>query len=431
MKLDKRFLRKQLKNILAFTASLFLKKYKPLIVGVTGSVGKTSTKEAVYSVVRTEKRARRNHGNFNTEFGFPLTIFGDYTEAGRGWFWFFVLLRSWTHLLLPEFIAKYFYGRYPEVLVLEYAADKPGDIGHLVKIAPPNIAVVTAIGEVPVHVEFYKNPDEVAREKSRILTSLNSANHAILNADEERVRSLAEKTKAAVTTFGFSENADVKVSGFETKLESAGRGMPKRPVGISFKLENNGNFVPIRIGGTLGKSQAFAAAAAAAVGLRLGINLVQIADAFTYFQVPNQRVKLVAGVKESYVVDDSYNASPIATELAIETLSEIKAKRKIAVLGDMLELGEFSKGQHEKIGRLAASVFDVLITVGSISSDISHAAIEAGMPKGKVFHLETADEAEALLVEMIKKGDLILIKGSKAVGLKKVAEAARLGKIVF
>ncbi|MDP2629189.1 MAG: UDP-N-acetylmuramoyl-tripeptide--D-alanyl-D-alanine ligase [Candidatus Harrisonbacteria bacterium] len=424
------FLKGQLERWLALFARRIIRRFEPRIVGVTGSVGKTSTKEAIYTVLRGQKKARRNRGNFNTEFGFPMTIIGDYQTIGRFWFWLGVLVKGFLLAFLPRSFAQKLFGPYPEVLVLEYAADKPGDLKNLISIAKPDISVITAIGEVPVHLEFYEDLAQVLREKSRLIEALSSSGIAILGADDERVMSLRPKTRAKVLTFGFSPQADVKITAFETKTESAGRGMPKKPMGISFKIESQDTFAPIRISSTLGKSQAYSAAAAAAVGLSLGLNLVQVADAFTFFQVPHQRVRLLSGLNQSYILDDSYNASPLAMRLAIETVSDIKARRKIGVLGDMLELGEFSNKAHDEIGRLSAKVFDLLISVGSYGRRISDAALKDGMVQKNVYHFDFAHDAEVKLLEILKKGDLVLIKGSKAVELKQVANAASQGRTV-
>ncbi|MDP3880926.1 MAG: UDP-N-acetylmuramoyl-tripeptide--D-alanyl-D-alanine ligase [bacterium] len=426
----RKFARAVLMKKLAILGRLIVRKYKPLVIGVTGSVGKTSTKEAIYTALRTTKNIRRSRGNFNTEFGFPLAIISDYAEVGGWLFWMGVVFRGFFQFILPDFIARIFFGEYPQILALEYAADKPGDIRYLLKIARPNIAVVTAIGDVPVHVEFYKDPDEVVKEKAGLVDELSGTAHVILNADEEKVLKMRDQTKAIVSTFGFDEKADARIINFETKLESAGKGTVKKPVGIRFEIQSGDEKVPINIGATLGKSQAYSVAAASAVALRLGLNLTQIADAFTYFQVPGQRVRLFSGKGDTSILDDSYNSSPVAAKLAIETIAEIKAKRKIAVLGDMLELGTFSDRAHSSIGRLASRVFDILITVGDKAKHIASAAKKEGMKESNVFHFKTADEVEEYLLKEMKKGDFILIKGSKNIGLKKVAEALRLGKLV-
>ena len=133
----RKFAKGVLMRILAVLARLIVRKYKPLIVGVTGSVGKTSTKEAIYTALRTTKNVRRTRGNFNTEFGFPLNIIGDYTAVGGWLFWIGVVFRGLFQFILPDFIARLFFGEYAQVLVLEYAADKPGDIAYLVNIARP------------------------------------------------------------------------------------------------------------------------------------------------------------------------------------------------------------------------------------------------------------------------------------------------------
>src|SRR3989344_2357786 len=184
-----------LKNTLAFLARWAIRKYQPGVVGITGTVGKTSTKEAVLSVLRQIRKVRASSGNFNNEFGFPLTILGDYEKTGGAFFWLKVVIGSFFSLLFGR--------KYPEILVLEYAADQPGDIKYLLDIARPQIGVVTAVGDIPVHVELYSGPDAVAREKGRLVEALPAIGFSILNFDDEAVYGMKDRTRAHAITYGF------------------------------------------------------------------------------------------------------------------------------------------------------------------------------------------------------------------------------------
>jgi len=401
-------------------AKLYLWRYKPQIVAITGNVGKTSTKEAIASVLSSTKRVRSGKGNLNNEFGVPLVIVGnwmdDYYEGGNTlWFWLKVLvLGSWFLVL----------GRnYPEVLVLEFGADKPGDIKKLVKKFRPHIGIVTAVGEIPVHIEFFSGSEAVAREKSKLIEALEPTGYAILNADDDVVLDMKEKTKARVLTYGFGDGASIKVSNFEYKVDG------NMPIGVTFKLHYGGEylpagrqgFVPVNINGSLGKSQAWSAAAAAAVGVALGLNLVEISDALSYYDGPKGRLKILAGIKNSWIIDDTYNASPASTHLALDTLKSLPAKRKIAVLGDMLELGKYTIQAHQAVGDLAGSFVDLLICVGSKAKFIADSA-ENQMPKENIFIFEESDMAKNKIQELVKEGDLILVKGSQGVRMEKIVE---------
>ena len=404
-----------LKLILKKLAKAVVRRYQPGIVAVTGSVGKTSTKEAIRAVLAKERKIRASSGNFNNEIGVPLTILGDWQEIKKPafLFWFRVVIVSLFRILIPR---KFSSLKYPEILVLEYAADRPGDMKYLLEIAQPQITVVTAIGEIPVHVEFYSGPEALAREKAKLVEQLPTVGFAILNADDPLTLEMKNRTRSQVMTFGFGDAAQMKITGFE----NASNG---EPTGIVFKLGYGGSFVPVKINGVFGKGQAYAAVAAACVGLIFGMNLVKIAEALVLnFQPPSRRMNLVPGVKGTFIIDDSYNASPLSTKAALDALRDLKAKRKIAVLGDMLEIGKYSLEAHEEIGKFAASFVDLLVTIGPRAKFIAEAASKAGLSKESISSFLIAEEAKKAVEFKIKKGDLILIKGSRAIGLDKVVE---------
>ena len=334
-------------------------RYRPAVIGVTGSAGKTSTKLAIKAVLERDRRVRVSFGNLNSDLGLPLTILGDWsaedlalvsraTPAGtkklrKMGFWIKVIVSSaWRIIFAPV-------AEYPEILILEYGADRPGDIKYLLSIARPNISVITAIGDIPVHVEFYAGPEEVAREKGRLIEYLPVGGFAILNGDDDAVMDLQSRTRARVMTFGFNKGAEVRISRFENKVHDG------QPSGISFKLEHGSGVVPVRIDNVFGRAHAYAAGAAAAIGIVFGMNLVAISEALARYVPPESRMQLLPGIKYTNILDDSYNASLIAMRSALETLAELPAKRKVAVLGDMLEIGKYTLEAHEAVGRIAAN----------------------------------------------------------------------------
>ncbi len=405
-------LKKVLKKLAIFT----IRKYQPGVIIITGNVGKTSTKEAVYTLLRNVRRVRSASGNFNNELGVPLTILGSWTEIKGIFFWPKVILKSIFNLIFSQ--------QYPEILILEYAADKPGDIRYLLEIAKPQISIVTAMGEIPVHVEFYPNPEAVAEEKSKIIEALLPIGLGVLNFDDEIVMEMKEKTRARVITFGFGEGADVRISDLENQSEELPNGF-NRPVGITFKLEYAGNFAHIKLDGVFGKAQAYAIAAATCVGVSFGLQLTRITEEMQYYQAPKRRLKLLAGIKGSFILDDSYNASPLSMRAAIDTVKNLKSKRKIGVLGDMLELGPYSMEAHEEVGYLARKVFDILITIGPRAKLIADGAILNGFDKSKVFSFDNAEQAKIETQNIIQKGDLVLVKGSNSMRLDKIVEEIR------
>jgi UDP-N-acetylmuramoyl-tripeptide--D-alanyl-D-alanine ligase len=287
-------------------------------------------------------------------------------------------------------------------------------------VARPQIGVVTAIGDIPSHVEFYSGPDAVAREKSKILEVLPTTGFAVLNADDGHVLEMKSRTKAYIMTYGFSPDAAVQITNFENRVEGG------KPVGISFKLNYGGSFVPIKINNCFGKPQAYAAAAAAAVGFAFGLNLVKVSEALRDYESPPQRTKMMPAIKDSFLIDDSYNASPISMKAAIELANSLKFKRKIAVFGDMLEIGKYTIEAHEEIGRLVPDVFDILITVGPRSKFIAESASKKGMLIKNIYSFELSDDAKFKVQEIMKKGDLILVKGSHSMQLEKVVEEIKI-----
>jgi UDP-N-acetylmuramoyl-tripeptide--D-alanyl-D-alanine ligase len=403
-------------------------RYRPGIIGVTGSAGKTSTKLAIQAVLSWGRRVRVSAGNLNNDLGLPLAILGDWSAADlrlisreqpagtakfqKTMFWLKVIITSAWRIVFRS-------SEYPEILVLEYGADRPGDIKYLLQIARPNVSVITAVGDVPVHVEFYAGPEEVAREKGRLIEFLPVGGFAILNGDDEIVRNLESRTRARVITFGFSKGAEVRASRFENRSKDG------RPLGISFKLEHGSGVVPVRLDGVFGKAHGYTAAAAAAVGIAFGMNLVSISEALTRYIPAEGRMKLLRGVKQTFILDDSYNASPIAMESALDTLRDLPAKRKMAVLGDMLEIGKYTPEVHERMGRLAAHSTNILVTVGPRAKFIAEAAKEEGLRRTNIFSFDTADQARRPVQDLLRRGDLVLIKGSHAMELEKVVEEVK------
>ncbi len=397
-----------LAKILKSLAKATLRKYKPTIVGVTGNVGKTSTKFAIESVVRHAKRVRASAKSFNNEIGFPLAILGNWKETGGIVFWCRVLMSAMTGLAVRK-------RSYPDVLVLEYGVDRPQDMDKLLRIATPDIAVATAIGDIPVHVEFFAGKSELAREKAKLVRAVPAAGQVVLNADDATVYAFADDTRATVTTYGFGEQADVRITAFEQVLD-------KRSGGVRMKLEYKGNIVPVRLQDVLGRAQGYAAAAAASVGLIFGMNLVTIAEALNEYRAPAGRLRIIPGVKHTVIIDDTYNASPLATEEALDALAHAKARRKVGVLGDMLEIGKYTLEAHQHIGAIAAKCLDVLVTVGMRGKFMHDTAIDEGMKPERAYHCETVSEAQKLVQELIRAGDVILVKASQAVRLEKVVK---------
>ena len=408
--MDKKFSKRILEGLLFKLSRAILNAYQPQIIGVTGSIGKTSAKEAIYTVLSAKFKVRKNIKNYNNEIGLPLTIIGAAGGGRSPLGWLKVFLQAFFLLIRQD-------KNYPRFLVLEMGADRIGDLKYLTTLAPCKVGVVT--GVAPVHLEYFKTLEKIAKEKSVIVSHLPADGWAILNADNQYTAAMTQATKAKVLTYGFGAEAAVRA------LEiNFSQGDSDQLSGISFKLAYDGSTVPVLLPDILGQHLVYAALAGAAVGIAFGMNLVSIAQALEKFKAPNGRMRLIAGIKDTLIIDDTYNASPESMLAAINTEVKIKVSgQKYAVLGDMLELGDFTQAGHEKIGEaVVANGIDYLITVGERARIIADQAQALGMDKDKVFSFGDAIAAARFVQERIKAGDLILIKGSQGMRLEKTVK---------
>lgn len=396
-----------LEKITRFMARAVIRKYRPIIVGITGSVGKTSAKEAVALVLSLKYRVRKNEKNYNNEVGIPLTIIG--AEAGgRSVF-------KWSWVAIKWFLMMIFPFRYSEVLVLEMGIDRPGDMDYLKSFIPVTVGIVTAISSS--HLEFFKSVDHIAREKGKILNDIPDHGAAILNADDERAAALEEKLKIPVLTYGFSEKAQVKGVYQSSDLEGIAR------TGIQFKLNYDGKAIPMRLPHVVAEHLVYAALSAIAAGIHFKINLVEIAEALEKFSPPPGRMNILSGIKKSLIIDDTYNASPKSMVAALEVLRNIPGGRKIAVLGDMLELGEYLERGHKEVAeKVFAAKTDLFFAIGKRMEIAVKHLISLGYPKEKIFYFSDLELLGRKLQEEILEKDVILLKGSQGMRLEKVVE---------
>lgn len=395
-------------------ARLVLKKYKPKIVGVTGSVGKTGTKEAVARVLRAHARVRASKKSFNHELGIPLTILG----LDNAWW----SASGWLKNILEGLSLVLFRTEYPEWLVLEIGVEQPGDIARVLKWVNFDIAVITRLPEVPVHVEFFAEPEDVAREKLLLARGVGPEGTVILNGDDPKIMAAVPELKAKVLTYGFGSG--LTIQGSHDQVSFARDGEFRIPEGLAFKVQHGGTNAPFRVKGIFAPHQLYGVMAAVGVGLSVGLNLVEIAEALRELETPPGRFRLLPGIKDTLIIDDSYNSSPAALSAALHTLSQMKTSgRKIAVLGDMLELGPHTIEAHRQAGEeVAAGHIDFLITVGMRTKFLAEAAHAKKFAKKKMLHFDTWQGVGEKLQEMIEPGDLVLVKGSQSIRLEKVVE---------
>jgi UDP-N-acetylmuramyl pentapeptide synthase len=297
-------------RLLRMMASAVLRKYRPCVVGVTGSVGKSSAKKAAGLVLSHGMVIRESEGNYNNEIGVPLSILGIGTGGNAVTRLVSAFFRFLVYILFPV--------KLPEVFVLEMGIDRPGDMEYLVDFVPVKVGVITRIAES--HIEHFGTIGAIAKEKGKLITTLPEDGFAILNADDERVIALSEKTKAIPITYGFSERADVRaehVTLFDTDTG----------VGSSFKLSYRGKTIPVRLPGVVAKHHIEDALAGAAVGIAIDMNLVDIARSLEGFTPLPGRVRFLQGRGGVGILDDTYNASPSSLRAALETLGSLSATR--------------------------------------------------------------------------------------------------------
>lgn len=388
-------------------AKAILAKYRPIIVGITGSVGKSSTKEAVALVLSVAYDVRKSEGNYNNELGVPLTILGEKSGGRSPLRWLFIVLRWVWKLIVPV--------RYPEVLVLEMAVDRPGDMAYLLDVVPVNIGVVTRIGES--HLEHFKTVAGIAKEKGKLVTDLSEDGVAVLNADDERVAKLAEKTKAKVLFYSVDHAATVS-SEHSAYDDRTG-------VGWTFKLNYDGKSVPVRLPNIVGKHLIGSALAAAAAGIALKMNLVEIASALESFESLPGRMRMISGKNGALLIDDTYNAAPASLLASLETFSRIAGRRKILALGDMLELGSNTEQFHRSFAEqiIALNCAGVFL-VGPMMMMLGEALRERGFPIDRIFFFDRPDDCGEALSAFLREGDIVLLKGSQGMRMEKAVECA-------
>ena len=412
-----------LQEKLATQAAAVLARYQPTIVAVTGSVGKTSTKEAIACVLRPGRDVRATSGNYNNELGVPLTILGE-ESPGRSVFGWWGVLRRARRLARGGHA-------YPKTLVLEMAMDRPGDLAKLVAFAKPSVAVVTDVSES--HLEFFSSIEAIAEEKSTIVRALGANGVAVLNADNHWTAAMRKQHTGRTLTFGIKQAADLHAEEIGTTdqlppsavspdleaLKSLGL-----PLGTTFKLAYKGQHVPVRLPRVLGNQQVYAALAAAAVAVSQGRNLVQVGEALLGYVPPRGRMNLIPGEKQTLIIDDTYNASPVSTIAALEVLGTLKPRgRRIAVLGDMAELGRASEAGHREVGKHVAHTADFAVFVGDKMALAAQAAEQAGMTDERHTEVHDSRQVEAVLESVMSQGDVVLVKGSQVARMERVVKA--------
>ena len=354
-------------------ARFWRKKLNIQVVGITGSVGKTTSKELIADVLGRSFNTMKSPGNYNNEIGLPLSILGMHEEH--------------------------------QFAILEMGFHVPGEIAFLAEIAKPQIGVVTTVGLV--HAERAGSQDAIYQGKSELVQSLPKDGTAILNIDDPLVKKMASLSKAKVFFYGLDPEADLWADDIE------GLGLD----GVRFRMHHDEGTLHIRVP-MIGRHSVHTALRAVAVGLVTGMDWQSILEGL---RIGRPQLRLVASQAKNgaTLLDDTYNASPDSTMAALNLLEELEG-RKVAVLGDMLELGPYEEQGHQMVGIRAAIVADIIVTVGERAKIIAETAILSGKDKNTINSFENSDDALKFLRENLKTSDVVLVKGSRAMNMEKI-----------
>ncbi|TAK89498.1 hypothetical protein EPO04_00050 [Patescibacteria group bacterium] len=384
------FLRRLVASQLEQRVQQLIRKNKLKIVAVTGSVGKTSTKLAIASVLSQKYRVLAHQGNYNSELGMPLSIFELEVPASlkNPMAWFKIL-----NLIDQKLKQPYPY----DVLVLEMGADQPNDIQKFMRYIEPDIGIVTAIA--PAHLEQFGSVDAIAHEKMALARG---SRVVLLNAEDPRVMEESKKLGREVSTYGVRDG-NAHFEGI-TRLKN---------LTLNGRLQLADDEVAVKTN-FVAEHSLSALAAAAAVGEELGLNGNEIKAGIQTFESVSGRMQVFNGVNGSTIIDDTYNSSPRAATAAVAELLRLPTEgRRIAVLGTMNELGDAATEAHRELGRVAAKV-DLLVTIGKLAGDyITAGAVEAGIDDAKIKNFMSPYKAGEFLKSELNQGDLVLAKGSQ------------------
>ncbi len=347
------------------------------VVGITGSVGKTTTKEMCASVLSQGLYTLKTLGNLNNDIGLPFTVMG----------------LNFSH----------------QAAVVEMGANHFGEISRLTRVANPDIAVITTIGQA--HMEFFKSKEGVRKAKLEIIEGLKPDGYLVLNGDDPLLWELKDKLRVNVIYCGIhNEKCDIFAQVIERDSEN-----------IWFEVKSiPGTRFHIGCGGVHNLQNALLAVA---VGELAGRSAEQIKEGLENFVNTGERQKIIKLSNQVTVISDCYNAGPDSMRAALDLLGENKCRgRKIAALGDMLELGEHSDGAHYEIGSIAASRADMIFTAGNWSQSVARGALENGFDKEKVRAYKTVPELADELKDELREGDVLLIKGSRGMRMEQILE---------
>jgi UDP-N-acetylmuramyl pentapeptide synthase len=385
------------KKIIAYklkiAVKILLRRKKPEIIAITGSAGKTTTKEITKALLSSDFDVLASNEGYNTEIGAPLVVFGEKVPGKMG------SIIAWVKIIIRCYVKALFSSQFPEKVIIEMGADAPGDIDYLSRLFRPDKGIVLNV--LPVHLASFKNIESVAEEKASLIRNIKNGGKVYLNIDDVRVADMAVPRKVIKKTFGTVKAAGLRAVNIQSDL-----------TGLSFDIleGKQKESISVRL---YGDQLIYSLLSAIAVARSEHISYDKIRATLKTMSPTKGRMNIIEGISDSVIIDDSYNANPESVSKALEFLCS-QHGRRVALLGNMNELGDFEREGHERVGEIVAKSADLLITVGELASKhISRAALANGMPKAAVRGFGSAAEAGEYLSKELKKGDIVLVKGSQ------------------
>jgi UDP-N-acetylmuramyl pentapeptide synthase len=406
-----------LQSWLVARAKQTLKRERPFIITVSGTVGKSTTKQAVAAILRADEapvQVRVSAKNYNNELGVPLTVFG-LLAPGRSVF-------AWLRLLFKAGLTSVgILKTKVQTFVLELGVDGPRDMERLADCVTPDIVVITALTPddprlAPSHTANFSSIEALVEEESKIVSVLRPQGTLIVNADDPRAFALRHATQGHTLSFGEMEAADVHLVRTHVRTEEGKYG--RVPVGLEVTLQVFQQQRVIFIPGVFGRSIAYAVCAGVAVATALDIPIDEVCESFTrHFHPLPGRTRIIPGIKFTTLFDDTYNASPVATLSALRDLANLELgpkQRRMACIGEMRELGPDAELLHREVGAEAAKrQIDLFIACGTLSHAMKEGALANGLPAERIHTFEDAPEAGRFLQKTVQPGDIILAKASE------------------
>ncbi len=401
-----------IQQILRRFAKKILRKYKPMVIGVTGSVGKSTTKEMIFSVLENDFRVRKNEKNYNNEIGVPLAIIGVSGEKKNTWQWFKVIIKGIFLILLPN--------QYPEILVLELAADRIGDIKYFCDFISIDIGVLTNVGIS--HLEKFETKENIFKEKSYLLKRAKEL--VVYNSDNVESGKIKKNVDVQIKSYGFQEGADWQI--IDNQYYYTDEGLLG---GMKFKLNCRDKVISGRFNNIVGQPYLYGMMPSLIIADYFKLDLKNVVDDLKNFPAILGHLSLIEGIKSTVIIDDTYNSAPASVEEALKVMEKVKLGRRVVVLGDMLELGREEKRAHQRIGERLGRLNEVVfVAVGermksakeSFETELKEKGVNENEMKNKIRWFADSVQAGDFLEQNIMERDTVLVKGSQGMRMEKI-----------